>query len=64
MMHRRGLTRYCFTRHGGQERGSQEARNESDSVPVQDVLNAPQFGTGTQTLRPLDELQQGPNRLS
>jgi hypothetical protein len=31
---------------------------------AQDVLNAPQFGTGTQTLRPLDELKQGPNRLS
>ena len=31
---------------------------------AQDVLNAPQFGAGTQTLRPLDELQQGPNRLS
>jgi VCBS repeat-containing protein len=34
------------------------------ATAAQDVLNAPQFGTGTQTLRPLDELQQGPNRLS
>ena len=64
MMHRRGLTRYCFTRHREQERGSQEVRNKSDPVPVQDVLYAPQFGTGTQTLRPLKDLQQGPNRLS
>jgi hypothetical protein len=31
---------------------------------AQDVLNAPQFGTGAQTLRPIEELQQGPTRLS
>jgi uncharacterized protein YuzE len=31
---------------------------------AQEVLNAPQFGAGTQTLRPLEELQQGRTRLS
>lgn len=33
-------------------------------TPAQDVLNAPQFGTGTQTLRPLSSLQDGLVRLS
>ena len=31
---------------------------------AQDVLNAPQFGSGAQALRPLDALQQGQPRLS
>jgi VCBS repeat-containing protein len=31
---------------------------------VQDVLNAPQFGSAAQTLRPIEELQQGLTRLS
>ncbi len=34
------------------------------ATAAQDVLNAPQFGSGTQSLRPLEELQQGKNRLS
>ena len=33
-------------------------------TPAQDVLNAPQFGSSAQTLRPLAELQQGQIRLS
>jgi Ca2+-binding RTX toxin-like protein len=33
-------------------------------TPAQDVLNAPQFGTGAQTLRPITELQHGQIRLS
>jgi hypothetical protein len=31
---------------------------------VQELLNAPQFGTDPQTLRPIEELQQGRTRLS
>jgi hypothetical protein len=31
---------------------------------AQDVLKAPQFGTDTQTLRPLEQLQQGQIRLA
>ena len=33
-------------------------------TPAQDVLNAPQFGSGAQTLRPLQDLQQGQIRLA
>ena len=33
-------------------------------APAQDVLSAPQFGSGTQALRPLQDLQQGQIRLS
>jgi hypothetical protein len=33
-------------------------------TPAQDVLNAPQFGSGAQTLRPIQDLQQGQIRLS
>jgi VCBS repeat-containing protein len=31
---------------------------------TQDVLNAPQFGTGAQTLRPIDQLNQDKNKLA
>jgi trimeric autotransporter adhesin len=31
---------------------------------AQDVLNAPQFGSAPQALRPLDQLQQGSIRLA
>ena len=33
-------------------------------TPAQEVINAPQFGSGAQTLRSLAELQQGAIRLS
>ena len=33
-------------------------------APAQDVLSAPQFGSGTQALRPIQDLQQGQVRLS
>ena len=33
-------------------------------TPAQDVLNAPQFGSSAQTLRPIQDLQQGQIRLS
>ena len=33
-------------------------------TPAQDVLNASQFGSGLQTLRPIQDLQQGQIRLS
>ena len=33
-------------------------------TPAQEVLNAPQFGSGAQTLRPIQDLQQGQIRLS
>ena len=33
-------------------------------TPAQDVLNASQFGSGAQTLRPIQDLQQGQIRLS
>ncbi len=33
-------------------------------APAQDVLNAFQFGSGAQTLRPIQDLQQGQIRLS
>ena len=32
-------------------------------TPAQEVLNAPQFGSGAQTLRPIQDLQQGHIRL-
>ena len=33
-------------------------------TPAQQVLSAPQFGASSQTLRPLQDLQQGQIRLS
>ncbi|MFN0041516.1 MAG: hypothetical protein ACKVP2_18545, partial [Burkholderiales bacterium] len=33
-------------------------------TPAQDVINAPTFGSGAQTLRPVAQLQQGQIRLS
>ncbi|HEX7952497.1 MAG TPA: hypothetical protein VF523_05400, partial [Burkholderiales bacterium] len=33
-------------------------------APAQDVINSAQFGSGAQTLRPIQDLQQGQIRLS
>ena len=53
-----------------QSKGEREAAIDSvvmqhiGLASAQDVLNVPQFGSGAQTLRPIQDLQQGQIRLS